>query len=77
MSSPLFSLFLPPPVNIYINTNMFVRYLNSQAAEGVGLIVSVNAERGAVTLRRFLSWVQLRQHIGHETVSNMSFGPQI
>jgi hypothetical protein len=75
MSSPLFSLFLPPPVNIYITTCMFVRYLNSQAVEGVGLIVRINAERGAITLRRFMSWVQLCQHVGHETVRSMSFWP--
>ncbi len=45
---------------------MFIRYLNRQAVEGVGLTVSINAEKGGITLHHFMTWVQLHQHVGHD-----------
>jgi hypothetical protein len=56
---------------------MFVRYTSHQAAEGIGLIVGINANQRIVSLRCFMSWVQLCQHVGHDILDNLgiSFWP--
>ncbi len=54
---------------------MFIRYLDQQGAEGFGLIVEISADHLAITVRRFMSWLQLSQHVGQDIITNMTFWP--
>jgi hypothetical protein len=40
-------------------------------AEGIGLIVGINANQRIVSLYCFMSWVQLCQHVGHDVMDNL------
>lgn len=70
------SLFIPDPVNIYITKNMFVRYHSTGGInKDVGLIVNISQEHNVVTVRRFMSWMQLLTFVGDAMIPNISFWP--
>lgn len=69
---PSVLLFFPHPVNIYITTNTFVKFSN-KGIDSVGLIASISADHGVITLHRFMCWKELTNYIGHDVFANISF----
>ena len=72
--SMILSLFIPHPVNIYIAVNTFIKYIH-EGAESIGLIQSINTDHRVVTLRRFMSWVELLDYVGDDVFANISVWP--
>jgi hypothetical protein len=73
-----FSLVLPPPINITITNNTFIRYNN--VADGnisIGLVIDIIQEVGysKVMVRRFLSWYDVQLIAGDSMVPNVAFWP--
>jgi len=74
---PLTSFFLPPPINVHITTNTFIKFQNSHGSDDVGLIIRLNHELSTVAVRLFLSWTKLVELAGHDRVENVSFWPSL
>ncbi len=69
-----FSLVLPPPINITITNNTFIRYNN--VADGnisIGLVIDIIQEVGysKVMVRRFLSWYDVQLIAGDSNIENL------
>jgi hypothetical protein len=71
----LVSQFVPAPANIYITRNTFVRFIGNNGEEDIGLIVDINLENKTVSVRCFLTWIQLSGLLGDHMVQNFSFWP--
>jgi hypothetical protein len=79
LQQPFISLLIPPPINVIVLPNTFVR-LKSNTAEGegdrVGLVLSVNIEQRMLKIRNFLSWQEVVGRIGTNNLpANVSFWP--
>lgn len=73
----VFSLLLPSPINISITCNTFIRYSSRQSNTiEVGLVTSISNQTSlVVTVRRFLTWMQVVSIAGDRMVPNISFWP--
>ncbi len=74
---PFLSLYIPHPVNIYILSNTFVRFLAPGSdREQVGLIVDIDSINNYVTIRHIFTQQELKQHIGEDLLQGISLWPQ-
>jgi hypothetical protein len=63
------SLFLPQPINIYT----FVRYFVNGDHEDIGLIEDINLDSHSVTIRRFMTWLQVSTVLGEHLMHDVTF----
>jgi hypothetical protein len=74
--SPIASVFCPPPINIVICSNTFVKFLEG-GVEVVGLVLHIDAVREVMSMRLFLTWEAVKERIGlNGCVDNVSFWPK-
>lgn len=73
--SPLISLLCPPPINVILTANTFVRFLHDNQVN-VGLVLSVNPMEQLLCIRLFLSWVDVVHRVGALNLpQNVRFWP--
>jgi hypothetical protein len=73
---PLVSILCPPPVNVVICSNTFVKFRHG-SQEVLGLVVAVLPLTLAVSIRLFLSWDDVKERIGaNHLPPNISFWPK-
>ncbi len=73
--SPLISLLCPPPINVILTANTFVRFLHDNQVN-VGLVLSVNPMEQSLCIRLFLSWVDVNLRVGALNLpQNVRFWP--
>lgn len=70
----LTSLYIGPPVNMYVSNNTFIKYRVGDS-EYVGLVTNVNASTARMVVRKFLSWDQLIQEVPQACIEGVSFWP--
>jgi len=69
------SLFIPAPVNIYICTNTFVKFIDGHGEVIVGQVVDIHQGMSTVTMRRFLTPAQLISMHAEVQIANVAFWP--
>jgi hypothetical protein len=70
----LTSLYIGPPVNMYVSNNTFMKYRVGDS-EYVGLVTNVNASTARMVVWKFLSWDQLIQEVPQARIEGISFWP--
>jgi hypothetical protein len=60
---PLVPLLCPPPINVILTANTFVRFLHNNQVN-VGLVLSVNPMEQLLCIQLFLSWVDVVHQVG-------------
>jgi hypothetical protein len=74
--SPIVSLLCPPPINVVVCSNTFVKFRHG-AQEVVGLVLQVDAVREMVSMRLFLTWEAVKERIALiGNVNNISLWPK-
>jgi hypothetical protein len=74
--SPLVSLLCPPPVNVLITSNTFIKFKHGNSTK-VGLGLTVNPLNHTCSIRLFLSWDDNRERVGTRNLpENVSFWPR-
>jgi hypothetical protein len=57
-------VYLPPPISITIATDTFIRFeVCPGSVEQVGIVKYIATDTSQLTIRRFLSLVELREYI--------------
>jgi hypothetical protein len=69
-------MVLPNPINIIIGNNTFIRFINDNGEEEIGLVFFLDHSQSSVTVRLFLTWSKLSEMIGPERLESISLWPK-